>query len=571
MEMSACTYRMLYVRQVSQRSMASEIPRSPRSWSSGRSSTRAYADMRLSTCLILAWLFFAFLTSPWPCLANEEGAAPFSELVVEPDTIKIPRFGQDAITEVTVIARTTGAASLPADVDLSFVASPGLELTLGEQLAGAGDIAWPVRVRVTGDAPDESAIDFRLAYSIAAKGSGSDPAAMPIVQLQRARLAVMVEPERSASPTEDAEISIKTDDIAITESASLRVYLLIRNKSNYPFTVETPVIHHPKFLTVTNIQKRASVGAHDTLQVPLDMEIAKGEKPQIGEWLILASVTLTRGEGKFERTGVAVVEQKIKVGVPGVSDVLQALDLPSLLLVPGALVLATWSLLFGAAQTGKFTWLEWKSSSFWLVSITVSIIIFGALSQLRIGPDFLVAFSVRDVAWLWLGCVAGGGITFALYRGGEKGLAGYRAARAETQRRAREPLQSDKPIDILRKLERTNLPFYLPSYTRTLAGQEQQIFELGFPAPEGRAWIIPKIILRPQSEDEAVKRLVAQISASNNRPSDGRAELVAAVEKALQQNWIRLDWEAGELSRPETLPADQLGNAGSKKSPIDVD
>lgn len=526
--------------------------------------------MRPTTRLILAWLFVVFLTSPWPCLANEERATPVSALVVEPATIKIPRFDHDAVTEATVIARTTGAADLPADLDLSFIASPGLEITLGERVASAGDIAWPVRVRVTGDAPNDSAVDFRLAYSIAAKESDSGAATAPTVQLQRARLEVKVEPGRAASPVDDAELSIKTDATAISEGVPLRAYLLIRNKSNHPFAVETLSIDKPKFLTVVKMQDKADVGPHDTLRVPLNIEIAKDEKPQIGDWLILASVTLTRGEGKFKRRGVAVVEQKVQVGVPGVSDVLKVLDLPSFLLVPGALVLATWSLLFGAGETGKPKWLEWKSSSFWVVSITVSIVIFGTLSELRIGPDFLVAFSVRDVAWLWLGCVGGGAVTLALYRGAEKSWGAYRAARAEAERRAREPLQSDKPIDILRKLERANLPFYLPSHTRTVAGQDQQIFKLGFPAPEGKAWVVPKMMLRQRAQEEPAKHQMQQIVAENNRPDDGRAELVAAVEKGLQKSWISLGWEGGELSRPEPLLDDQLGPAGSTTSPINV-
>lgn len=538
-------------------------------------------DLRpITTRLLLAWLF-TVLPSSWQGVVSQEETTPISALVVEPAAIEVARFDQRAFADVNVIARATGVGDLPADAKLSFTASRGLEVKIGDRTTSAGDIVWPVSVRATGNPPDASGIDFRLAYAIDAPAPGRDATMTPTtrtetdgspIRLQRVRLAVTVMPSRNASPDADADVSIKTDFADISYGVPGRAYLLVKNKSNYPFAVEKPAIAKPAFLDVTvtpSLADQTSVPPHETMRVPLDISIPANEKSRIGEWLILASVTLSRGEGADKHTGTAVVEQKVKVGVPGVSDVLKALDLPSLLLVPGALVLATWSLLLGAGEAAKPKWLEWKSSSFWLVSITVSIIIFG-IASMRSTTNFLVAYNIEDVGRLWLFCVFGSAVAFFLYRVTAWGLNSFREMRAEAERQAREPLTTDKPIAIMRKLRRANLRFYLEGYLRSFAGLEQRIFKVDFPAPDGKAWAVPQMLLRRLKDQPAARELMQQIVAANDRSADGLDPLVAALELGLKKDWISFSWEASELSGPRLLAMDQLGKAGERNSPIKV-
>jgi hypothetical protein len=516
---------------------------------------------------LLGWLSIFVLSSAWPCRAVEQTEAPVAALVIQPATIELPRFVHDAVGQAIIIARTTVGAVVPADLHLSFTSSPGIEITLGKWNGAAGDITWPVSVRVTGDAPDDGTADFRLVYDIAPDGNASQGSG---TRLQRAQLAVKVQPSRVVSPVDDAELSIKGDSAVISEGRPVTTYLLIRNKSNYPFKAETLLFDKPKFLTVTAALaetevKLHEVKPHETWRVPLVIQIAQLEREQIGEWLILANVTLTRGEGSFERKDSGVVDYKVNVGVPGVSDVLKVLDLPSLLLVPGALVLATWSLLFGGSAADQRKWLEWKTTSFWLVSITISIIIFLALwatgKWVSFVPDFLVAFGVGDVAFLWLGCVGGGVVTFMVYWG----WVCYRARR-------REPLSTDEPIDILRKLGRANLPFYLPILKRT--GEEQEIFKLSFTAPSGKAWTIPKMLLQRLVSDQRAGNLIGEVNRANNRQADGLPDLIRALQRGLRRKFlvgprrVSLKWNAGSLSRPELLSVNELSSAGDPISPI---
>src|SRR6266478_6943625 len=98
--------------------------------------------MTPATRLLLAWLLVV-LPSPFQGLASDEAAAPVSTLVVDPATITVARFDRNSVVNVSVIARATGAADLPADARLSFTASPGLEIKIGDRAVAADDIVWP--------------------------------------------------------------------------------------------------------------------------------------------------------------------------------------------------------------------------------------------------------------------------------------------------------------------------------------------------------------------------------------------------------------------------------------------
>ena len=257
-------------------------------------------------------------------------------------------------------------------------------------------------------------------------------------------------------------------------------------------------------------------------------------------------------------SGTAVVEQKVTVGVPGVSDALTAIGLPSLLLVPGALVLATWSLLLGTEEAAKFKWLDWKSSSFWVVSITISIIVFGIIYYMW-SANLLIAYNVKDVAWLWIGSVSLSAVTFGLNRALKELLACYT-----------EPRPKDEPIDIMKKLQRANLPFYLQSYVRTSNNnQKQTIFRLTFSAPNGKVWVIPLMLLAQLAHNKDADALMLQIDDKNRQADDkGRDALVENLKKGLGENWISFKWQGGEVGRPSLLSVDHLGEAVTSISPI---
>lgn len=503
--------------------------------------------------LLLAWALRV-------CLAQESVAAGSAiELIVEPATLEVPRHGTPA--RAIVVARRADPAATEG-LELSFVATSGLQVDV-ERLAGtSGDVAWVASLVADMEAPDQGVVEFRLSYTTPPAADAPPPPA----GVERTRLAVTAVPGRDSSPLDDVELSLKFDFESVSDVVAGKAYLIATNKSRYASTIKLVDVHVPAFLAAALTLEKQRLAPFATLVVPFDISVK--QRAPIGEWLILARVAVSRDVDADGRDAIAAVESKIKVGVPGVSEVLQVLDLPSLLLIPGALVLATWSLLLGATKPG---WLEWKSSSFWVIAITLSIAVFVGLRWSGIGTDYLVAFNVADAAWLWIGCVVGAAVVGVLYLAGRWAVLRYIAWQAEQERRRREPLPGDQPIDILRKLRRANEPFYLASYSRGPAGNEQQIFRLGLAPAEGATWAVPRMLLTLKAKHKEAADLAKAIEAANNDPRTGFPVLLAALEQGLQKDWISLDWETAELTRPERLADDQLGRlAPQKASPVAV-
>lgn len=527
--------------------------------------------MRPVSFLFIVWLAGLGLSSP-SCLAASRDE-PDLTLKIEPTTIKLARFDKHSTESVYIIAHVGDSGGLPADIAPSSTSSPGLHAHIGLRLAKAGDIVWPADISVAGDPADAGVVEFRLAPARSAKESNNGARDLAV---QRASVAVTIEPARDAAPADDADVKVEPDTGDFDESKSFDPYLLIRNKSNYEFTVADIQFNRPKFLQVnytSPVGKKftaKSVGPHTLLIIPLNVAKTENESSQMGNWLVLANVAITRGQGGLQRASTVPAEFHVTVGVPGVSDVLKAFDLPNLLLVPGALILATWSLLFGGARSAQYRWLEWKSTGFWLVATTLSILIFGGLFLHFGNLGFLAAFGIGQVALLWLGCVGIGVVSFFSYR------AAVRMWNAWTARD--QPKTTDEPLDILQKLQRKSVPFYLPAFQYSSAGAAQPIFKLDFKVPDEKfGWVIPRMLYKKLLEGSEANELMEGIERANdaiaNEPHGPEpAKLVAALKKGLTQKWISLEWENGTISRPSLVSIDKLGQPQqpAKQSPLDL-
>ncbi len=335
-------------------------------------------------------------------LADPASAEARPQPAVEPQAVALWRFDGTA-ARVLVIAGDGGSQDGIRDLRLFHTATPGLAVeTEPAKDAPPGQAVWEVSVRAAADAPDRGFADFY----VSGRGPPGDPGG-PATWLPAgyARLTVGVQPPRDASPLADAELSIETDSATADEYAPAIAYLKIQNTSNHPLRFADIEVLAPPFLDIEPALRQAEIAPHATLIVPFELKL--NDRPRIGEWLLLASVTVARGSGPLEQRGIGVVEQTVAVGVPGVSEVLKLLELPSVLLVPGALILATWSLLLGGGAQNQPGWLQWKTSSFWLVAITLSIGVFGALTLSdcpRSPGSRSKAFISRSAPGCWCRC-----------------------------------------------------------------------------------------------------------------------------------------------------------------------
>jgi len=477
----------------------------------------------------------------------------------------------EAVT-LSLVARDTpltAAAPLRAfvvaqNLTESAVTLDRIEVTGPEFLSvspiAAGDILAPKAVRqypLTVAVPEARAalagtwlLHAELSY---ARGTGDTRQEAVAVHNQAVTVA-------AAAPAVDGitfELTLGT--APVYEDAPVDGIAILRNTGETPVTLEELTLGGPPFLSVLRGGTLpAVIDPKATVRLPFTVGIADGRKPRIGAWTIVADAQLARTLGGHTERGGLTATAEIQATVPGVSDVLKILELPTILLLPGVLVLATWASLAGARASGK-SWLQWKSVSFWIASVFLSILIFFAYQHWA-DVNFTVAYGLADVAKLWIGCILGASIAYGLLRLGLWLNEVY-------WRRKLEPRKADTPLDILRKLDRFSMPFYLPVVERSFAGQSQTLFELPFAEKNKQKWVVPKMRLAPKQESEAAETALQEIAYLNN-DDRGLGQIIELCEK--NRHLVVLDWASGRITSPIQLPSDEIGQATAIRSPISL-
>jgi hypothetical protein len=213
-------------------------------------------------------------------------------------------------------------------------------------------------------------------------------------------------------------------------------------------------------------------------------------------------------------TGSLVLDKDFTVGVFGESAILQATAIPSVMLLPGFLLVTTLILLIKASWKTGLLQLDLKKPEFWFFSITVSLVIFllypwlsgPLLSVLFRQPvssrDYIQGYGFYDILLLWLGAILLGCLIWAV---GSAGLwLGLRIR--ERRREALVPNKDDEPFTILRKIAANRQGFDLQEvrYPRDTGTQPLFLLPSGFPEP-GKVWVAPRIQLRWLKDDDDLK------------------------------------------------------------------
>jgi len=264
-------------------------------------------------------------------------------------------------------------------------------------------------------------------------------------------------------------------------------------------------------------------------------------------------------------SGSLIVTQRLKVGVLGESDILKLLGVPSFLLLPGFLMVASFLALWVRVRPRKAVQLEVKSLEFWVIAITLSLLtaplypkITGVWATSR---NYLVAYGLRDIFYVWMGSIVVAVLAWVVMIEGME----LRAWMREVQRRRTVPSEEDEPIDILRKLAVHGMGFALKQADSQVSGMSGRYF-LVVPVTEGQTevWVAPPIIMEwtNQANEAYRRRLTEQL----NKVEDA-AGMVTCIEEGQPPNreMIVLRWKSGghpmKVDRTKVTIRDDLGAA----------
>jgi hypothetical protein len=224
--------------------------------------------------------------------------------------------------------------------------------------------------------------------------------------------------------------------------------------------------------------------------------------------------------------------EPIQLAIPGLADITKLLQVPSLLFLPGVLVVLVWGLLWRLIplKSGGEFLLKPSTGEFYLASITFSIAIAYEYSRRIIGETsgLLEAISMQDIAVLWFGCIIGGAVVYlaaAAIAKGWRAWQSWQAARAQDaaarEQRARNPQPTDGPRDILQKVTGRADSLNLATYTfADAAGHTQRVFRLGFDTADSKTWVCPAIRIAVTEADaerarELERELERRLNAGN--------------------------------------------------------
>jgi hypothetical protein len=345
--------------------------------------------------------------------------------------------------------------------------------------------------------------------------------------------------ERETTPTPEslATFEVKASLQSLRSGNEQPVFLIVHDAAAKPLELGEMIPSGPEFIKFTGLPEHLTVAPDETEVVEIKAKTDDTVEP--GEHEVVFKVPATVGTRHFD----LVSAQMTKVAVTGEADLLTVLGVPSILFLPGFLVIATASILWRFRLLRK-EWdgaefpLPFKEPGFWVFAIAISLL--AALICKPIGLDVLGRYGLRQIIYLWLGSIG-------------VGLVGYVLVVLLFNRwhSSRVPGEHDDPLKVLRKLDRQQLTLLRPSYPGT-ATPPARMFLLQ-PENDSRpsTWVCSQIGYTRENIDEGLDEEIARHLDTTH---DAKA-LAEALAKGVAAKQIEVKFEGDP---PTLVPKGKL-------------
>ena len=362
-------------------------------------------------------------------------------------------------------------------------------------LAAKGQLEWPLTITVPASAHLPGTVVFDAAYT-----SGS------VVNHQYAALSVQTD---ATLKNLDATLDGTPDPVSEQRPGAL--YLILTNNMDVPAQVNVSFDVPPSALDTPAVQPfavppRSTVAQKIALTAPF--RVTPGNHPIAVNVDAIWQRNGTQEERRFALT------KSITVGIFFESELLKALSIPSILVLPGCLVLFTMQLLFSAGWMGlkddsQLPNLTVASSGFWILAIPLSAV-FVPVYYLIFHVNLLLTYGVNDLLTIWVATLPLGILIYWVI-----GL------RNREYRRDHVFSTSDTPAIVLEKLNRNGLSLERPQVKYKFNGLEL----FGFVLEEIRdgqtmLWVAPPILAEWGKDALAVKGRYNEVINRTRKTAD---------------------------------------------------
>ncbi|BAY26524.1 hypothetical protein NIES2100_63400 [Calothrix sp. NIES-2100] len=366
---------------------------------------------------------------------------------------------------------------------------------------------------------------------------------------------------KSTNATETIEqvvdVNIKTTISSLDEYHPGKIYLLIKNKFNKDILISQVCPIGPDFIDFVYSKDKITISPHQTQILAIEIKTQGQVLP--GKHLFLFNIFFQwKDLGKVKIINL-VSFKEINVGVIGESEILKLLGVPSLLVLPGFLMLVTvkifWELNNTKDKNNTFP-LKTISPEFWFIAITLSIpmiFLYPIITErvLKIRRSYLETYGPTDVLLVWVSSIL---LAAALYLISIGSINLYKIWRIKQDA----PSPEDDPVTILYKLDKQGLGVALECVN--LKGIEQPVFLLESTKDDKeKLWVAPPIILEWLKGSEC-KTLREDVS--NQLTLQGKAKTLAnLLKKGEKIKALRVDWQTGSnILKPKQVKSIDITN-----------
>ncbi len=454
-------------------------------------------------------------------VAGRTLAAQSVSVAATPDTTIATASGN---TSVTVVVRNTSAApvsGLTFSCDAARQIACRLDPPLPPRLGAGAAAARRLVVLDSGGTATPSVVILRVEYRAADT---------PGVVTAPVRLTT----GRFPKADDAASIALTGNLDPLTERDSAIIYLSLKNQTDAPVTVLQSTIRAPEFLDVQVIGSTSTVAPLATTLLPVVVRSRERVRP--GKVTLLVSVPIEWSSSGKLLKGDVVLSKDVDVAVEGASGMLSLLGLPSLLFLPGALVLLTCAVLWRIVppkRPGEEAF-PLQATEFALGSVTISLLFVVVWRYLLGHADYLRYFGLQDVAKLW---------GFSILVGAASYAAGALLRRWREREKKREamrriPAPQDSPLEVLEKVRLAGVAS-VQLRRVSVAGKpaKPELFYLmDHPTDETRGLVAPRI-------EAKLDETSGEAELLNQRIDTGRLGEVVQLLTAMQgANQVQLDW-----------------------------
>jgi len=351
-----------------------------------------------------------------------------------------------------------------------------------------------------------------------------------------------------------------------------RMFVVITNQYSTPLTVKNVKPLGPTYVDLLPPEAK-DVSNRQAQTLPLRIGPGQSEaivyeirpKSQVvpGKYTFVAEVDVETDDKLT--AAVLTPAQEINVVVLGESDLFKFLGIPSLLFLPGVLMLITWQFLalWGKSEDeAKHYKPQWNTSDFWVIAVALSLLtalVYPWLTDflLHTSRNFVSAYGLTDYGLIFGFSLLASILGFAAKRAITAAVNQLKASNlAKTT-----PTVNDSPLQILEKLARLKTDNLFQQYAAG-GNQATHLLRLEPWSTEAEVWLVPRaeISVRDETSADAIDerdRLV-------NQPPGDVATVLAKIKEGMRSNWWNEPvWRhAGDVRRPLKVPSAGWNRSG---------